>query len=126
MSMDFDFSELDSLAADIGEAPRKAQKNIRQAMEVTARNVKNSWKSKVTGARFLRDLSPTVSYDITSGSDGVEAEVGFDRGRGQGKLGAVSEFGTPSSAPRLYGLAALEENQEDFMTGLGIAIEDAL
>lgn len=126
MSMDFDFSELDKLAADIGEAPRKAQKSIRKAVEVTARNVKNSWRGKVSGAKGLGGLSSAVSYDIKTSSEGVDAEVGYDRGKKQGKLGAVSEFGTPRTAPRQYGLSSLEENQEDFINGLGTAIEDAL
>ncbi|MEV7827506.1 hypothetical protein [Microbacterium enclense] len=123
---DFDFSSLDKLAADLGTVSRDTQKNVRKAVEVTARKVKDSWRDKLKGSSTLPGLPSAVSYDVKSASGAVEAEVGFDKGRRQGALGNVSEFGTPSVGPRGFGLASLEENRGDFEDGIGIALAETL
>lgn len=125
----FDFSELTKLSADLGEVPRKSRANIRKAVEVTSRNVKDSWKKKLQGSKTLPALPGAISYDVLSDNSPnspVTGEIGFDKDRNQGPLGNISEFGSPTVAPRGFGLAALQENIEDFQTGLGIALGDPL
>lgn len=125
-----DFSEFDKLTADIAEAPRESAKNVRKAVEVTARYVKDGWKGRVEGSVGLEGLSRALSYDITGGAgiraNSIEAEIGFDKGRGQGALGNISEYGSVKHPPRGYGLASLQEQQADFEKGLGMAIGDIL
>jgi len=123
---DFDFSALDKLAADLGNVSRDTQKNVRKAVEVTARKVKDSWRDKLKGSSTLPGLPGAVSYDVKSPAGAVEGEIGFDKGRPQGALGNVSEFGTPKVGPRGFGLASLEENQDDFVEGIQIAASDSL
>lgn len=123
---DFDFSDLDKLAADLGTVSRDTRKNVRKAVEVTARKVKDSWRDKLKGSSTLPGLPSAVSYDVKSASGAIEAEVGFDKGRRQGALGNVSEFGTPSVGPRGFGLASLEEKQGDFEDGIGKALGETL
>jgi hypothetical protein len=130
VSSDFDFSELNRLAADLGDVPKKSGPLLRKAIEVTARNVKDSWRSKLKGSQTLPGLPAAVSYDVSTfqgfGVSILQAEIGFDKTKPQGALGNVSEYGTPTVAPRGFGHAALQENQADFEKGIGIAVDQAL
>jgi hypothetical protein len=123
-----DFSALDKLAADLGEVPKNAGDNVRKATEVSARKVKDEWRSKLRGARYLPAASRAISYDIKGGrgirGSQIEAEIGANLG-GQGSLVGIVEYGSPTLAPRGYGLKALEDTAEDFQRGLEKAIDDA-
>jgi hypothetical protein len=125
-----DFSDIDQLAADIAEVPKKAGPKIRQAVEVTSRHIKDAWRDKLTGSEHLPGLPYAVDYDITTfqgfGASVIKSEIGFDKDRPQGALGNISEYGSINNPPRGYGLAALQENIADFEKGLGIAIEPEL
>jgi hypothetical protein len=125
-----DTSALDKLAADLGQVPDGAGKRIRQAVEVGARNVKDSWRDKMRDAAYLPHASQSISYDMhgTTGSrlGAITAEIGPELG-GQGSLVGGVEMGTLSGvSPRGYGLKALQDEQPDFERGLDLAIDDAL
>lgn len=123
---EFDFSEIDKLAVDLQTVAKETRPNVRKAVEVTARKVKDGWRDKLKGSSTLPGLPGAVSYDINDVGGAVEGEIGFDKGRRQGALGNVSEFGTPTVGPRGFGLATLEENQEDFVEGISKATADTL
>jgi hypothetical protein len=123
---EIDFSDLTKLTANIEEAPREARGNLRKGVTVTAHNIKDAWAGKVEGSPGLEGLASAVTYDVLSDNSPVApitAEIGFDKGRRQGPLGNISEFGTAHHPPRGYGLAALQENIEDFEKGIGLAID---
>jgi len=127
-----DTTALDKLAADLGTVPDGSGKRIRQAVEVGARNVKGAWKTKISGSRGVSRGAASISYDIkgsaaASGSE-VSAEIGpvLSGPGGQGPIVGLIEMGTPTLAPRGYGLAALKEEQEDLEKGLDLAIDQAL
>ena len=125
----FDFSELDTLAADLGDAPNVAGKKVRQAIEVSARNVKDAWAKKLDGENALPHAPRSITYDIEASPGNekstIEAEIGAETVRLQAPIVTVIEFGAPGKnlAPRGYGLAALEETAPDFQRGLEIATE---
>jgi hypothetical protein len=126
----FDFSELSKLAADLGEIPAKTHTNVRKAVEVTARHVKDDWRDPLSQSEMIPRGAVTVSYDIATDSEGVTAEVGPTvRGRGShwlgGLIGAL-EYGTPTTPPTGYGHAALQKNEDDFEKGLAEALKDIL
>lgn len=124
---DFDFSDITKLAADLGAVSSETQPNVRKAVEVTARKVKDSWRNKLRGSGYLPGLPRVVSYDIEQPGGAVEAEVGFTKHSGQGDLGNVSEFGVPGrTGPRGFGLASLKENEDDFVKGIGLAVDGTL
>jgi len=122
----FDYSDISKLAVDIDVATADASKNVAKAVEVNARNVNDTWRDKLKGSATLPGLPYALSYELSESSSGVDAEIGFDKGRRQGALGNISEYGTPKTAPRGFGLASLNENQEDFERGIEIAIDQAL
>lgn len=122
---DFDFSDFDKLAADL-EGAADAIPNVKKAVQVTSFKVKNAWRDKLRGSASLPALPFAVSYDVKADAGSVEGEIGFDKGKPQGPLGNISEFGSINNAPRGFGLASLEENQVDFIKGIEQAIDDTL
>ncbi|TFD27520.1 hypothetical protein [Cryobacterium cryoconiti] len=127
---DFDFSEFDRLAADLAEVPKNTGPWINSAIHVTSQKVRKSWQDKLRGSRSLPGLPSAVTYDITTfqgfGASVIQSEIGFDKARRQGPLGVFSEYGSINNPPRGFGLAALQENQDDFQEGLARAVDDAL
>ena len=136
--MDVDFSELDKLAADLGDAPRNVGPNVVKAVEVTARKVKDEWKEQASGMVHAPAFPHSISYDMGAnhsffrntfgggGASEVTAEIGPDKGRAQGALGNLIEFGSRNNPPQGLGHGALQRNEGDFQRGLEIAVDDAM
>lgn len=128
--IDFNYAELNALAADIAKAPAAAKRDIPKALHVTSRKVRDGWREKLSGSPGLSQVAPTINYDIKTatvfGTGAFESEIGADRSRGSAKLANISEFGTPFHPPRGFGLAALQEQVADFEKGLGLAAGDIL
>lgn len=128
---DTDFSELDQLTADLGNVPANAGRNVRTAVEITARHIKDDWAKKLTGENGLPHAPRSIGYDVTSfagfGNTVVKAEIGAERGKLQAPIVTVIEYGSPvnNTPPRGYGHGALQENEDDFVKGLSKALEDA-
>ena len=125
-----DFSELDRLAADLGEVPKRAAPLIRKAIEVTSFKVKTAaGKTAGTGDPRWRPLPSAIDYEIKTfqgfGASVIQSEIGYDKDSDVGKLGNIREFGTPRVAPHNDLKIALEANQDDFEKGLMIALEQA-
>jgi hypothetical protein len=121
----FDFSELSKLAADLGEVPAKVTANAKNAVEVTARHVKDDWRDQLKQSESIPRGAQSVSYDVGVGLEGITAEIGPEVG-GPGALVGMLEYGTPTTPPTGYGHGALQKNEADFIKGLEIAAGDIL
>ncbi|QHF19838.1 hypothetical protein GTU71_02495 [Rathayibacter sp. VKM Ac-2762] len=125
----FDFTAFDALTADLGQVPRNTGPNLRKAGEVFARKVRDAWRTKLAGATALPSLGAAVTYDVrgtvSAVSSELELEIGPEPNRRQGRLDNISEFGSPTVAPRGYGLASLRENEEDLARGVDLALREA-
>ena len=126
-----DNSELDKLAADLGAVPARSGRNLRKAIEVTARNVRDTWRDESRGLAHAPAFPSSVTYDISgSGSRAtgsqLEAEIGPDKERRQGALGNLLEYGSVNNAGFNFGHRALQENEADFERGIDRAVDDAL
>jgi hypothetical protein len=138
--IEFDFSEIQTLAADLGKVPANAGRHIVAAVEETAGDIKTDWRGKLDGARFLPGAAKSISYDLGSSgqslirealnsgagelANAVTAEIGAKLG-GQGSLVGIVEYGSPTLAPRGYGAAALKENEQKFAERLAKATLEA-
>ncbi|MEU7044936.1 hypothetical protein AB0A77_28310 [Streptomyces varsoviensis] len=98
----------------------------RQAVEVTARKVKDSARQRISGHKYLPHYPYSISYDLKISGAGVEAEIGPDKEAVQGPLGNIIEYGTSRDAPLPHLGPALEENADDLARGMEIAIAHAL
>ena len=124
-----DFSELYELAADLTDAPAKANRNVRKAIEVTARNIKDDWREGAEiSAGYAKTYSASISYDMLLPGGEIAAEVGPVLGRTPGaSAGFLEEGGGGVDGPPHHaGRDALEAHEPDFYRGLEIAIFDAL
>lgn len=145
--MRIDSSELDKLAADLGQVPAESGENLRKAIEVTARNVKDTAKRNATGMAHAPAFPHSITYDVGVGYEQsigqqamsviqggissarvsvLRAEIGPDKERPQGALGNLIEYGSVHNPPQGIMHGALQENEADFERGAEKAIEDAL
>ena len=127
--IEFDTSQLDKLSADIGRVSGTFGPDLRKTVEVSARNIKDDWRSKLEGATALPGAARAISYDLKGtygiGVSEIEAEVGASQG-GQGSLVFVTEFGAKQTAPRGYGARALADEAPAFEKALERTMMQAL
>lgn len=129
--VDFDFSGIRALTADLGTIPERIIPNVRKALEVTARNIKDDWRDNAKKANpvHARRYPSTIDYDLELDRDGsISAEIGpnLDRG-GQAPLGFLEEAkGGVASTPQGNARKALRKNLADFERGILKATEDLL
>jgi hypothetical protein len=142
-SVNFDFSELTELAADLDQVRLRGDAHtgtrLRQAVEITARNVRDAWRAKLEGSEHVPAGPYSVTYDMGAGESlvhdvltgtsgtaaSITAEIGPEIDRAAGALVGMLEFGTPTVAPTGYGHASLQENEADFQAGIAKAIEES-
>jgi|AntRauMFilla1563_2_1112583.scaffolds.fasta_scaffold00425_10 hypothetical protein len=120
-SVDFDFSQLNTLVADLGKVPAAVIPDVRKAVEVSARNIKDDWRAaaKKANPKRARFYPKTIDYDMQLNTNGViGAEIGPKLG-GQGSLGFLEEGGGGvRSAPQRNVDKALRLNLADFEKGI--------
>lgn len=125
-----EFDELMQLAADLEQGGEAISGNVRKAIQVTSNKIKQDAKASVQGRKGLGHAAGAITYDATESPSGVQAEIGYDKGRGAGKLGNLIEFGAPNSGNHLapsHDLGnALLSNEGDFVHGLERAVDDAM
>jgi len=144
---DIDKSELDKLAADLGRAPRASGPFLRKAIEVTARNVRDTARENATGMAHAPAFPYSITYDVGADYDQsigqavmsviaggigsaqattLRADIGPDKDRPQGALGNLIEYGSVNNPPQGIMHGALQENEADFERGIEKATDDAL
>lgn len=100
--------------------------NLRKAAQVTATKIKSDARSRISGYKYLPLYPYSITYDTTVSPGGIVAEIGPDRALKQGPLGRIIEFGTSKNAPLPHMGPALDANTDDFLRGVGIAVDQAL
>lgn len=125
-----DFSELYELAADLTRVPDRANRNIKKAVEVTARHVKDDWRQGAEVGRgdgYSEAYARSIFYDVKVGAGVIEGEVGPELGRPGGSAGFLEDApGGVSASPQHAGRNAVRANEDDFVHGLEIAVFQAL
>lgn len=95
--MSIDWSQVEKLADDLESVPERLQAPFEKVVEKGALNVKNGMKADAHNSGHYRYFASSITYD----RDGLEAEIGPDKGRTQGALGNILYFGTSNNAPVL-------------------------
>lgn len=111
-----DLTELESLTRSIASSGAVLHADARAVVSRGALNIKNSWRARatLTAGAHARLYPSSISYDITEGPGYIEAEIGPDKGKAQGPLGNILEFGTSTQAGHNDGGQALEDEQPRF------------
>jgi hypothetical protein len=129
--IEFDFSELNKLAADIDIAADGIAGPLKVALNVTSNRIKRAAQRKVGARRHFRQAARAITFDVNSRKRSLESEIGYEKGRGgAAHLGNLIEFGAPGSPNALTPgnelASSLAENEEDFMRGVLRAVDDAM
>ncbi|WP_329177810.1 hypothetical protein [Streptomyces sp. NBC_01477] len=117
---------LDGLVNDLAGGSARLARNTTTAVAVTARKVQQGARSRVRGHKYLPQYPSSITYDVRTTPVGVEAEIGPDKDRPQGALGNLIEYGSSKNAPIEHLGPALEENADDLVRGIEIALHQAL
>lgn len=120
MGADFEvtYTGLDELVVALETAQKMLDPGVRAVVEKGALNVKKDWQARWSGLGHAPALAAAVTYDVTYGFGGIRAQVGPDKGRRQGALGNLLEFGSVNNAPRPGGLPALAAEAPRFEKAL--------
>lgn len=129
-----DDGELDALIhdLDVGTVRRKLMPQVERVTKRGANNIKGDWKKIWQGHPHIKDLPRSVSYDVESGPDLVEAVVGPEHGRSsQATLAHLieygdAEYGNVRNAPIPGGLPSLMAEEPRYVRALADLGEEAL
>jgi len=140
----FDFSEVDRLAADLGEVPKNAGPLLNSAVQFTSVRIKDEARKSV-GRKRWKAAAAAIDYELKTGAAGglgavvagvagggtlagsITSEIGYNKGKAGGPLGNLREFGAPGQdlPPSNDLLNAKDHNEADFQRGIEKAIADA-
>lgn len=87
---------------------------VRAVVEKGALNIKEDAKNRVSGLAHAPAYPSAITYDMTYGLGSIEAEIGPDKGRRQGALGNLLEFGSVNNAPIPHMGPALRAEEPKF------------
>jgi hypothetical protein len=90
---------LTELEADLQRAVDEAAGETKKVVSKGALNIKRDAKARWSGLRHAPALPGAVTYDVESSGSGASAEIGPDKGRPQGALGNLLEYGSVNNAP---------------------------
>jgi hypothetical protein len=127
MSFSVETVGLKELQAVIRNADRNIDPNVRKAVEVTSRHVKDDAKrnAREVLGEHVRHQPSTYQYEIEDLEKGVvEGRIGPVKGWKQAAI--PLEYGTPFTAPKPALEPALESNVADFNKGIGLAVGESL
>lgn len=126
----FDFSEIDRMAANLGQVAVNVGPYLRAAVEVTSVKVKKDARGSVaSGAKQWSALPATIDYEVTVfqgfGSTVIQSEIGYNQDKAAAPLGNIREYGSASVPPHNDLQVSAEKNRPDFEDGINKALEDA-
>ena len=120
----FDTSEVRKLAAELGAIPPQTMPQVRAVLQKGALNIKNDWRARWTGLSHVPALPYSITYDTTLLATSAKAEIGPDKGKRQGALGNLIEFGSINNAPHPGGGPALAAEAPKFEKALADVLGD--
>jgi len=110
---DFDVTELVNLEQDLTGASRRVMREVEAVTSKGALNIKQQLQREAQGIRHAPGLPAAIDYDLSTGSDFVQAEIGPREG-GAGSL-AFFYYGNSKIGPQLPDpMIALEAEGEKF------------
>lgn len=81
-------------------------------------NIKNDWAQRWSGLAHAPAVGASINFDVFYTLTAVNGEVGADKGKRQGALANLIEFGSVNNGPIPGGLPALQAEQPRFEKAL--------
>jgi hypothetical protein len=112
-----DLTELEALAEVIAASGAVIERDGAAIVKRGAQNIKTGWQAnaRASAGAHARLYPASISYDVATAPGVVEAEIGPDKGRTQGPLGNILEFGTSTQAGHNDGGQALDDEEPRFV-----------
>lgn len=126
MSESISVTGLSGVVSSLEDAGALLNEGCRKAVQVTSLRVKKAAQAKISGHAHLPAYPSSITYDTSATENGSQGVIGPDKNRSQGPLGNILEYGTGRHAPIPHLGPALEENADDLIRGVEIAIRQAV
>lgn len=125
--MDFDASELRTLAADITKAGARVLPDVEKVVFKGAVNVKKRMQEELQSSTHFKSIASSVDFDIETAPNGVSAEIGPKHGAGEpGNLANVAYFGTSRGGGTVDFMKPLAEEAPRFEKAIGDVLKNVL
>lgn len=111
-------SDLERLEQALGGMTAKAHAGVVAATKVSAERAEAQARQNASGRRHLKRYPKTITADVEVGVTEIRASVGPEKG-GQGSLGHLIEYGSPTSAPHLDVHQAVDGELDAWLDSLG-------
>lgn len=98
---DFDTSEVNKLAADLGRIPGKMVAPMTAAVTKSGQSVRDAMRADAAGHRHAPYFPDSITAEVHTKVGQVTAEIGPDKGLRQGALGNLLYFGSSKNGPVL-------------------------
>lgn len=119
--MEFDVSEVNQLAADLGKIPGRMVPPMIAAVTKSANSVRDGMRADARGHSHFPHFPNSITADVKVRPGQIEGEVGPDKSLTQGALGNILYFGTSKNGPVLNINGPLDAEAPQFQK----AVEDA-
>ena len=109
----------------------KLRDNLRKAVEITARHVKDDARKNLQGmatpaVSHVWRLPAALQYEMSGNRYYVAASVHAKGVANQARQVCIIEYGSPTSAPHPFLMPAALMNRADFLKGVSQAVKDSL
>ncbi len=118
MSLRVDHGDLDRWALKLDQAVSEMPDEAAKVVEKGALNIKNDARRRAGGLRHAPAYPASITYDTRRGLRGPEAEIGPDKGKRQGALGNLLEYGSVKNGPIPHMAPAAEAEGPKFERAL--------
>ena len=116
----FDTTELAGLAKGFIRIQGAALPLVDAVVGKGALNIKRDAVRRVSGLKHAPAYPRSISYDVFHTLTSAQAQIGPDKGKRQGALGNILEYGTVKNAPVPHLQPALDTEAPKFITALGV------
>ena len=123
-----DSSDAKRTAATLDTAGQAISEGVAAVVKKAAVNIKKGAAKRASGLAHAPAYPRAITFDFAAGLTGPYAEIGPDKGRPQGALGNLLEYGSENNAPIPHLAPALEAEgpaferylEEAVLKGLGL------
>lgn len=119
MSERWEYREVERLVKTFDEALTDTMPAVRAVVQKGALNIKTSARRRISGHPHAPAYPYSITYDTKAGPTSAEAEIGPEKGKRQGALGNILEYGTVKNAPIPHIRPAADEELPRFEKALG-------
>lgn len=114
MTVRIDHSDLDRFVADLDKAIYNCPAEVEKVVGRGALNIKIGARRRIGRPAHAPAYGYSIGYDLTRWGMGAIAEIGPDKGRRQGALGNLLEYGSVNNAPIPHIRPAADEELPKF------------